>query len=254
MLNNDHQRIYVHSRATKPVLNFRPSDMTNRNSNVSADSLFRIADRSVLRSPMPRHISSLHSIGTAAPTSPHKRSPIKPGKFVRPTPIVPALGIPTMYNVTSSPSAYDRLKQNTIPEKFSSSEARLPEPSNDFSLVSTEKKVAQSFEVSSLPSPLIEDDYRPEKGIYMTRWHLRCISACGLNLPDDLSVWVVLKGIRKYKGQWKDWHSSAIVDRVDSRTVQTLSGQKYYLAGDVIADTMIEDGEYYDVICLCVSN
>jgi len=159
-----------------------------------------------------------------------------------------------MYNVTSSPSAYDRLKQNTIPEKFSSSEARLPEPSNDFSLVSTEKKVAQSFEVSSLPSPLIEDDYRPEKGIYMTRWHLRCISACGLNLPDDLSVWVVLKGIRKYKGQWKDWHSSAIVDRVDSRTVQTLSGQKYYLAGDVIADTMIEDGEYYDVICLCVSN
>src|SRR6185369_5118659 len=118
--------------------------MTNRSSNVSADSLFQITDRSVLRSPMPRHISSLHSIGTAAPTIPHDRSPIKPGKFIRPEPIMPTLGIPTtrkQHNVTSSPSAYDRLKRNIIPEKFSPSKARLLEPSNDLGLVSSEKKV-----------------------------------------------------------------------------------------------------------------
>ncbi|CAG8638277.1 8714_t:CDS:2 [Paraglomus brasilianum] len=222
--------------------------MTNRKSNVSADSIFRIADSSVLRSPMPRHISSLHSIGTT-PSILDKRGPIKTGKLIRPTPIVPALGIPTtrkQYDYTSSSLAYDKLKRNTTPEKFSSPEARLPESNNDFGC---EKKVAksiparrQSYEVSSLPNPLIEDGYRPEKGIYMTHWHLRCISARGLNLPGDLNVWVVLKGIRKYKRQWKEWHSSAIVDRVESRVVQTLSGQMYYLAGEVIADLMIEYG------------
>ena len=229
-------------------------NMTNRNSNVSADSLFRIANRSALRSPIPRHISSLHSIGTT-PSIPDKRGPIKPGKFIRPTPIVPALGIPTtrrQYNYTSSSSNHDKLKRNITPEKFSSPGACLPESDNDFGLVPSEKKVAesiperrQSYEVSSLPSPLLEDGYRPEKGIYMTHWRLRCISARGLNLSGDLGVWVVLKGIRKYKGQWKDWHSSAIVDRVDSRIVQTLSGQMYYLAGEVITDTMLEDGECY---------